>query len=168
MKAAFKQLLGGGIRQFGMVIALVALLAYFQWSTGGKVLTPTNAQNIINGNSYILILAIGMVLVIIAGHIDLSVGSVAAVTGIIVALSIRDWGIPWWVGVLLGIGVGVAIGSWQGMWVAYVGIPGFIATLAGMLIFRGANQEIGSSLTIPVPEEIQKLGAGYLPEWGPT
>ncbi|WP_051274627.1 multiple monosaccharide ABC transporter permease [Cellulomonas sp. URHD0024] len=168
MKAAFKQLLGGGIRQFGMVIALLALLGYFQWSTGGKVLTPTNAQNIINGNSYILILAIGMVLVIIAGHIDLSVGSVAAVVGISVALSIKDWGIPWWLGVLLGLGVGMAIGVWQGTWVAYVGIPGFIATLAGMLIFRGMNQEIGNNLSVPVPKEIQKLGAGYLPEWGPT
>ena len=168
MKDAFKQLLGGGIRQFGMVIALVVLVLYFQWSTGGKVLTPTNAQNIINGNSYILILAIGMVLVIIAGHIDLSVGSVAAVTGIVVALSIRDWGIPWYVGVLLGLAVGLAIGAWQGAWVAYIGIPGFITTLAGMLIFRGMNQYIGKNNTVPVPEGIQKLGSGYLPEWGPA
>ncbi|MDM7832476.1 multiple monosaccharide ABC transporter permease [Cellulomonas edaphi] len=168
MKEAFKQLLGGGIRQFGMVIALVALLVFFQWRTDGKVLTPTNAQNIINGNSYILILAVGMVLVIIAGHIDLSVGSVAAVTGIVVALAIRDWGISWWVGVLLGLGVGLVIGMWQGMWVAYVGIPGFITTLAGMLIFRGAQQVIGKSNSVPVPEGIQKMGSGYLPEWGPN
>jgi putative multiple sugar transport system permease protein len=168
MKDNIKLLLGGGLRQFGMVIALVALLAFFQIKTGGKVLTPTNAQNIINGNSYILILAVSMVLVIIAGHIDLSVGSVAAVVGIIVALSIRDWGIPWWVGVLLGLAVGLAIGAWQGFWVAYVGIPGFITTLAGMLIFRGMNQDIGKSNTIPVPEGIQKMGSGYLPEWGPN
>jgi putative multiple sugar transport system permease protein len=168
MKDNIKLLLGGGLRQFGMVIALVALLAFFQIKTGGKVLTPTNAQNIINGNSYILILAVGMVLVIIAGHIDLSVGSVAAVVGIIVALALRDWGIPWWVGVLLGLAVGLAIGAWQGFWVAYVGIPGFITTLAGMLIFRGMNQDIGKSNTIPVPLGIQKMGSGYLPEWGPN
>ncbi|MCV2395767.1 sugar ABC transporter permease [Actinotalea sp. M2MS4P-6] len=165
---SLKELFGGGARQFGMVFALLALVLIFQISTGGKVLTPTNVQNIINGNSYVLILAIGMVLVIIAGHIDLSVGSVAAVVGIIVALAIRDWGIPWWLGVLLGLAVGAVIGAWQGFWVAYVGIPGFITTLAGMMFFRGANQYIGKSNTIPVPKEIQYLGAGYLPEWGPN
>ena len=165
--SSLKQLFGGGIRQYGMVLALLALLAYFQIATGGLVLTPSNAQNIIIGNSYILILAIGMVLVIIAGHIDLSVGSVAAVTGIIVAIALRDWGIPWWAGILLGLAVGAVIGAWQGFWVAYVGIPGFITTLAGMMLFRGLNQRIGHSSTVPVPEELQQLGAGYLPEWGP-
>ncbi|WP_372594287.1 multiple monosaccharide ABC transporter permease [Actinotalea sp.] len=165
---SLKALLGGGARQFGMVFALIALTLIFQFATGGKVLTSSNAQNIINGNSYVLILAIGMVLVIIAGHIDLSVGSVAAVVGIVVALAIRDWGIPWWLGVLLGLSVGAVIGAWQGFWVAYVGIPGFITTLAGMMLFRGANQWIGKSNTIPVPKEIQYLGAGYLPEWGPA
>ena len=165
---SLKQLFSGGARQFGMVFALAALIAIFQVTTHSKVLTPTNAQNIINGNAYVLILAIGMVLVIIAGHIDLSVGSVAAVVGIVVALAIRDWGIPWWVGVLLGLAVGALIGAWQGAWVAYVGIPGFITTLAGMMLFRGANQYIGKSNTIPVPSQIQYLGAGYLPEWGPN
>jgi putative multiple sugar transport system permease protein len=164
---ALGQIFSGGARQFGMVFALLALVLVFQVATGGKVLTSTNMQNIINGNSYVLILAIGMVLVIIAGHIDLSVGSVAAVTGIIVALAIRDWGFPWWAGILLGLGVGAVIGAWHGFWVAYVGIPGFITTLAGMMLFRGANQYIGDSNTVPVPDEIQFLGAGYLPEWGP-
>jgi putative multiple sugar transport system permease protein len=162
------QIFSGGARQFGMIFALVALVGIFQVATGGKVLTPTNAQNIINGNSYVLILAIGMVLVIIAGHIDLSVGSVAAVVGIVVALAIRDWGIPWWLGVLLGLAVGAVIGAWQGFWVAYIGIPGFITTLAGMMLFRGANQYIGKSNSIPVPDEIRYLGAGHLPEWGPA
>lgn len=165
---SLKELFGGGARQFGMVFALAALVLFFQVFTGGKVLTPTNVQNIINGNSYVLILAIGMVLVIIAGHIDLSVGSVAAVTGIVVALAIRDWGIPWWLGIVVGLAVGAVIGAWQGFWVAYVGIPGFITTLAGMMFFRGANQYIGKSNTIPVPDEIQFLGAGYLPEFGPN
>ncbi|MBO1752104.1 sugar ABC transporter permease [Actinotalea sp. BY-33] len=165
---SLKEVFGGGARQFGMVFALVALIIVFHVATGGKVLTPTNVQNIINGNSYVLILAIGMVLVIIAGHIDLSVGSVAAVVGIIVALAIRDWGIPWWLGIVLGLAVGAVIGAWQGFWVAYVGIPGFITTLAGMMLFRGANQYIGKSNTVPVPAEIQFLGAGYLPEWGPS
>ena len=165
--SSIKQLLSGGARQFGMLFALLALIIFFQIATGGRVLTPSNAQNLLNGNSYILILAIGMVLVIIAGHIDLSVGSVAAVTGIIVALAIRDWGIPWWLGILLGLCVGAVIGAWQGFWVAYVGIPGFITTLAGMMIFRGLNQYIGKSNTVPVPTEIQWPGGGDLPASGP-
>lgn len=163
-----KQILGGDVRQFGMLFALLALILFFQWTTGGKVLTSSNAMNLLNGNSYVLILAIGMVMVIVIGHIDLSVGSVAAVVGIVVALAIRDWGIPWYLGVLLGVAVGMLIGAWQGFLLAYVGIPGFITTLAGMMLFRGANQVIGRSNTVPVPDEIQYLGAGYLPEWGPN
>ncbi|MBF4993131.1 sugar ABC transporter permease [Arthrobacter gandavensis] len=164
---AIKQLLSGNGRQFGMIFALVVLIGLFQWLTGGKTLTPTNMINLFNGNSYILILAVGMVFVIIAGHIDLSVGSVAAVTGILVAMAMRDWGIPWWAGILLGLLIGAAIGAWQGMWVAYVGIPAFIVTLAGMLIFRGANQYFGKSNTVPVPQDFQFIGAGYLWEVGP-
>ncbi|WP_404321411.1 multiple monosaccharide ABC transporter permease [Arthrobacter luteolus] len=165
---AVKQLLSGNGRQFGMIFALVVLIGLFQWLTSGKTLTPTNMINLFNGNSYILILAVGMVFVIIAGHIDLSVGSVAAFTGILVALAMRDWGIPWWGGILLGLVIGAAIGAWQGFWVAYVGIPAFIVTLAGMLIFRGANQWVGKSNTVPVPQEFQFIGAGYLPEVGPN
>jgi len=165
---SLKALFGGDVRQFTMLFALIALLLFFQVATGGKVLTPSNMMNLINGNSYVLILAIGMVMVIVVGHIDLSVGSVAAVVGIIVALTIRDWGIPWWLGILIGIAVGLVIGLWQGWWVAYVGVPGFIATLAGMMFFRGLNQYIGKSNSVPVPEQIQWLGGGYLPEWGPN
>ncbi|HSO92320.1 MAG TPA: multiple monosaccharide ABC transporter permease [Arthrobacter sp.] len=164
---ALKKLFGGNTRQFGMIFALVALIIFFQVATGGNTLTAGNVINLFNGNSYILILAIGMVLVIIAGHIDLSVGSVAAFVGVCVALMIRDWGIPWYLGVLLGLLLGVLIGAWQGFWTAYVGIPAFIVTLAGMLIFRGANQYVGKSNTIPVPAEFQKIGSGYLPEIGP-
>lgn len=165
---SIRSLFGGDPRQFSMLGALVILIMLFQVLTGGKVLTPSNMMNLINGNSYVLVLAIGMVMVIVVGHIDLSVGSVAAVTGIIVALALRDWGIPWWAGILLGLAVGAAIGMWQGYWVAYVGIPGFITTLAGMMIFRGLNQYIGDSNSIPVPEELQFLGGGYLWEWGPN
>ena len=150
-----------------MIFALVALIIFFQVATGGNTLTSGNVINLFNGNSYILILAIGMVLVIIAGHIDLSVGSVAAVVGVAVAIAMRDWGIPWYAGVLLGLGLGALIGAWQGFWTAYVGIPAFIVTLAGMLLFRGLNQFIGKSNTIPVPRDFQYLGSGYLPEIGP-
>ena len=165
---ALKKLFGGNTRQFGMIFALVALIVFFQIFTQGRTLTPGNVINLFNGNSYILILAIGMVLVIIAGHIDLSVGSVAAFVGVSVALAIRDWGLPWYMGVLFGLALGAVIGAWQGFWTAYVGIPAFIVTLAGMLLFRGFNQFVGKSNTIPVPNDFQYLGSGYLPEIGPN
>lgn len=158
-----KDLFGGDPRQFGMVFALVALVTFFQVQTDGLVLTSANLMNLLNGNAYILVLAVGMVLVIIAGHIDLSVGSVAAFAGIVLALAMRDWGLAPWAAVLLCLGVGALIGAWQGFWVAYVGIPAFVVTLAGMMLFRGANQALGHSNTIPVPDEIQYLGGGYLP-----
>jgi putative multiple sugar transport system permease protein len=165
---ALKKLFGGNTRQFGMIFALLALIILFQVLTGGLTLTPNNVINLFNGNSYILILAIGMVLVIIAGHIDLSVGSVAAFAGIVVAMTMRDWNLPWYAGILVGLVLGALIGAWQGFWVAYVGIPAFIVTLAGMLLFRGANQFVGKSNTVPVPEDFQFIGAGYLPEVGPN
>jgi putative multiple sugar transport system permease protein len=165
---ALKKLFGGNTRQFGMIFALVALIIFFQIFTEGRTLTPGNVINLFNGNSYILILAIGMVLVIIAGHIDLSVGSVAAFVGVSVALMIRDWGIPWYLGILFGLLLGALIGAWQGFWTAYVGIPAFIVTLAGMLLFRGFNQYVGKSNTIPVPNDFQYIGSGYLPEFGPN
>ena len=162
-----KDIFGGDTRQFGMIFALVALIVLFQIMTGGLVLKPENVINIFNGNSYILVMAIGMVLVIIAGHIDLSVGSVAAAVGIVVALLMRDTGIPWVLAVLVGLAVGALIGAWQGFWVASVGIPAFIVTLSGMMVFRGLNQFIGKSNTIPVGKDFQVIGAGYLPEVGP-
>ena len=157
---------GGSLKQFGILGALVAIIVIFQVWTGGKTLQPGNIINIVQQYSYILILAIGMVMVIIAGHIDLSVGSVAAFTGIIVALSMKDWNFPWWAAILLGLVVGALIGAWQGFWVAYVGVPAFIVTLAGMLIWRGGNQFIGDSATVPVGTEFQVIGKGYLPEFG--
>ncbi|GAA4113885.1 sugar ABC transporter permease [Knoellia locipacati] len=163
-----KEIFGGDTRQFGMIFALVFLIVLFQVLTDGLTLDPGNVINIFQGNSYILVMAIGMVLVIIAGHIDLSVGSVAAFAGIVVAIAMRDWGIPWPVGILLGLAIGALVGAWQGFWVAVVGIPAFIVTLAGMLIFRGANQYVGKSNTVPVGEGFQTIGAGYLPEVGPN
>ena len=159
-------LISRNLRQFGMVIALLLLLGYFQLRTG-VALTPGNIINIVQGNAYVLILAVGMVLVIIAGHIDLSVGSVAAFVGVVVALLIQDGGLPWYLAVLLGLLLGIAVGAWQGFWVAVVGIPAFIVTLAGMLLFRGLNQVFGKSTTIPVPDQIVYFGTASLPEVGP-
>ena len=163
-----RKIFGGGgqstLRQFGILGSLIVIIVIFQVLTDGLTLSPTNLINVVNQYSYILILAIGMVMVIIMGHIDLSVGSVAAFTGIIVAKSMAEWNFPWPLAILLGIAVGAAIGAWQGFWVAYIGVPAFIVTLAGMLIFRGGNQFIGQSTTVPVPHEFGIIGAGYLPE----
>jgi len=164
MKRDIRALFGGDFRQFGMIAALIAILLFFQIATGGKVLQAQNLMNLIAGNAYVLILAIGMVLVIIAGHIDLSVGSVAAFVGIVVAMTMKNFGLPPFLALILGIIVGLLVGSWQGFWVAQWGIPAFITTLAGMMIFRGANQFVGKSLTVPVPEFFQFFGAGYLPD----
>lgn len=163
-----KEVLGGDLRQFTMVFALVALLIGFDVLSDGRMLTSSNFQNLLSGNAYVLILAIGMVMVIVIGQIDLSVGSVAGVVGMVVALTIADWGIPWWLGVLIGLVAGALIGAWQGFWLAKVGIPGFITTLAGMMIFRGAVIWMSGSISVPVPRELTYLGAGYLPEWGPS
>jgi putative multiple sugar transport system permease protein len=166
-----KKIFGGGqsdLRQFGILFSLIAIIALFQFETGGKTLSSGNLINLVSQYSYILILAIGMVMVIIAGHIDLSVGSIAAFAGIVVAMSMQSWHLPWPLAILFGLFVGALIGAWQGWWVAYVGVPAFIVTLAGMLIFRGANQVLGNANTVPVPEGFTTIGAGYLPEIGPS
>jgi len=163
-----RELLGGNVRQYGMLGALIVLALFFQVISGGKMLTPSNAQNILNGNSYVLVLAIGMLFVIITGQIDLSVGSVAAVVGICTALSINFWNFPWWLGILFGLVIGILIGMWQGSWLAFVGVPGFITTLAGYMLFRGLYQYVGKASSQPAPPEIRFIGGGYLPEWGPN
>ncbi|MFJ1807058.1 MULTISPECIES: multiple monosaccharide ABC transporter permease [unclassified Streptomyces] len=165
-----KNLFGGttsNARQFGMISTLVAIVLLFQIWTDGLTLTSGNLIAVVSQYSYILILAIGMLMVIVAGHIDLSVGSVAAFTGIVVAKAMQEYDLPWPLGILLGLLVGAAIGAWQGFWVAYIGVPAFIVTLAGMLLFRGGNQYIGNADTVPVPEGFRKIGAGFLPEVGP-
>ena len=156
------------VRQYGMVFSLIAIIALFYFTTDGVVLSSVNLVNVVSQYSYILILAIGMVMVIIAGHIDLSVGSVAAFVGIVVAKTMSDWGIAWPVGIVVGLVAGILVGMWQGFWVSRVMVPAFIVTLAGMLIFRGLNQVIGQSQTVPVPEGFKVIGRGYLPQVGPN
>lgn len=147
----------------GIFIALIAVVALFAILTDGIILRPQNISNLVVQNGYILVLAIGMVMVIIAGHIDLSVGSVAAFVGACSGVFAVNWGLPWWLAVVLSLAIGAAVGAWQGFWVAYAGIPAFIVTLAGMLIFRGlalvvlGNQNIGS-----FPTEYRALGNGFL------
>ncbi len=158
--------LGGNFRQYGMMIALAALIVLFEVMTNGLFLQPRNVTSLLIQNGYVLILAIGMVMVIIAGHIDLSVGSVCAFVGATVAMSMKLWHLPWPIAILLGIALGILVGMWQGFWTAYVGIPAFIVTLAGMLLFRGLDLMILNAESIVVPEDFQKIANGYLPEIG--
>ncbi|WP_020674126.1 multiple monosaccharide ABC transporter permease [Amycolatopsis nigrescens] len=150
-------------RQSGIYVAFALIVVLFEVLTGGALLEPQNISNIIVQNSYVLILAIGMILVIIAGHIDLSVGSVVAMTGAVSAVLTVDFGLPWPLALLITLAVGAAIGAWQGYWVAYFGIPAFIVTLAGMLAFRAltltvlGNQGIG-----PFPDAIRTLSNGFV------
>lgn len=165
---ALKQVFGGKLQQYTMALALIALVVVFNVISGGRMLTSSNFQNLISGNAYVLILAIGMVMVIVIGQIDLSVGSVAGFVGMSVAISIAQYGFPWWAGLLLGLVLGVLVGMWHGFWLAKMGIPGFITTLAGMMIFRGLVIWMSHSISVPVPAQFSYLGAGYLPEWGPA
>jgi putative multiple sugar transport system permease protein len=156
-------LLTRNLRQSGIYIAFFAVVVLFAILTGGTSLSPGNITNIILQYSYVLVLAIGMVIVIIAGHIDLSVGSVVALAGAVSAVLVIKNGAPWWVGVLAALAVGIAVGMWQGFWVAYVGIPAFIVTLAGMLIFRGMTQQVLANTSLsPFPAEYQKVASGFL------
>ncbi|WP_062313083.1 multiple monosaccharide ABC transporter permease [Demequina rhizosphaerae] len=160
--ANIRELLTRNIRTSGIYIAFVAIVALFFFLTGGTSLSPQNVTNLVLQYSYILILAIGMVMVIIAGHIDLSVGSVVAVTGAISAVLVIKHDVPWWGGVLAALGTGVLIGAWQGFWVAFVGIPAFITTLAGMLLFRGLTLLVLGNISLsPFPAQYQKIASGF-------
>ncbi|GAA1917147.1 sugar ABC transporter permease [Arthrobacter gandavensis] len=155
------------LSQYGILAALVVIVLLFQVLTGGRLLYPGNVSNLIQQNAYVLILAIGMVMVIIAGHIDLSVGSVVATVGAIAALAMNNWGMPWWAAVILSLLVGALIGAWQGFWVAFVGIPAFIVTLAGMLVFRGVALILLTGGTISgLPRPFNAIGNGTLPATG--
>ncbi|MEU0549026.1 multiple monosaccharide ABC transporter permease [Micromonospora sp. NPDC005979] len=151
------------LRQSGIYVALVVILALFAVLTDGVSLSPGNITNIVLQYSYILVLAIGMVILIIGGHIDLSVGSVVALTGAVSAVLVIQQGHPWWLGVLAALAVGIAVGAWHGFWVAYAGIPAFIVTLAGMLLFRGLTLRVLDNISLsPFPAEYQKVAAGFL------
>ncbi|CAN2225356.1 XylH ABC-type xylose transport system, permease component [Candidatus Nanopelagicaceae bacterium] len=168
------RLKGVDLRQNAIFLALLMLIAYFAVTTPEHAsLTPDNWSNLVVQNGYILVLAIGMVMIIIAGHIDLSVGSVAAFIGAVSGiLAVRpleqsgwDWlpASPWFVAIFGAILVGALVGMWQGFWVAYMGIPAFIVTLAGMLLFRGlALMTLQNSNIGPFPDAFRAIGNGFV------
>ncbi|MEU0558900.1 multiple monosaccharide ABC transporter permease [Dactylosporangium sp. NPDC049742] len=152
------------LRQSGIYIAFAAIVVLFEVLTSGSLLEPQNISNIVVQNSYILILAIGMILIIIAGHIDLSAGSVVAVTGAVAAVLMVDLDVPWPVAILATLAVGALIGAWQGFWIAYFGIPAFIVTLAGMLVFRALTMTVlGNQGIGPFPDDVRTLANGFTP-----
>ncbi|MFD6759530.1 multiple monosaccharide ABC transporter permease [Streptomyces roseolus] len=156
------------MRQYGMLFALGLIVLLFQVWTGGDLLLPRNVSNLVLQNSYILILAIGMMIVIISGHIDLSVGSLMALVGGLGAVLMVEHHVSWPVAVLLTLLLGAAAGALQGFFIAYVGIPSFIVTLAGMLLFRGLTEIFLKGQTLgPFPDGLQKVANGFLPEVGP-
>ena len=159
--------LTGQLRQIGLFIALIIIVVFFQITTAGITLAPINVSNLVVQNSYILILAIGMVMVIIAGHIDLSVGSVVAFIGAMSGVMITQWDLPWPIAIVFCLVLGALVGAWQGFWIAYFGIPAFIVTLAGMLAFRGAAQiALQNQQISPFPNAFRDLGSGFLPSFG--
>ena len=153
------------LREYGLLVALIAIMAFFQVVTGGVLLRPVNITNLFLQNSYIIIMALGMLLVIVSGHIDLSVGSVMGFVGALAAVMIVQMGMPVWAAMAICLVTGMVIGAVQGYFVAYWKIPSFIVTLAGMLVFRGlslwllAGQSVG-----PFPQDFQLLSTGFIPD----
>jgi putative multiple sugar transport system permease protein len=160
---AVSEYLGKNVRQYGIWGALVAIIVLFEVLTHGLLLMPDNVASLVQQNAYVMILAIGMVMVIVAGHIDLSVGSVVAFIGGLVGIMMEKWGLPWLVAVLLALVIGALVGAWQGYWIAYVGIPAFIVTLAGMLIFRGLAIVLVGTTIAGLPDGFNAISNGYLP-----
>ena len=141
------------IRQYGILFALIIIMLFFQVVTGGILFKPVNLTNLFLQNSHIVILAVGMLLVIVAGHIDLSVGSVAAFVGALAGIMSVKMGLPTPVVVVLSLAAGAVIGGIQGYWIAYWKIPSFIVTLAGMFFLRGVSYLV-SEESIPINHPI--------------
>ncbi|MES2969025.1 MAG: multiple monosaccharide ABC transporter permease [Pseudomonadota bacterium] len=161
--------LGGHLRENGMIIALVAIVVFFlimvRLREGVDFLSAQNITNLFLQNSYVIIMALGMLLVIVAGHIDLSIGSVVGFTGAVAAvLSVNmDW--PVWAVIPTCLFVGLLIGAAQGYWIAYWRIPSFIVTLAGMLVFRGLTLWLLNGQNVgPFPKSFQSLSTGFIPD----
>jgi putative multiple sugar transport system permease protein len=164
-RASTQAALKENLRDYGLVLALIAIMVFFQFMTGGILFLPVNLTNVVLQNSYIIVMALGMLLVIVAGHIDLSVGSVAGFIGAVAAVLMVDYDFNPLLAGLAGIAVGAVIGGAQGYFIAYMKIPSFIVTLAGMLVFKGLLLALlGGRSVGPFPTEFQMLSAGFIPD----
>jgi putative multiple sugar transport system permease protein len=164
-RASTQSALKDSLRDYGLVLALIAIMLFFQWQTAGVLFKPVNLTNLILQNSYIIIMALGMLLVIVAGHIDLSVGSVSGFIGAVAAVMMVQYKLDPALTVLACLAIGAVVGASQGMWIAYFKIPSFIVTLAGMLVFKGLALWLLSGRSLgPFPPEFQLLSAGFIPD----
>lgn len=164
-KASAQAAIKENFRQYGLVVALIVIMLFFQYMTNGILFLPVNLTNLVLQNSYIVVMALGMLLVIVAGHIDLSVGSVAGFIGAVAAVLMVDYGFNPLVAGLVCIAVGGVIGGAQGYFIAYMKIPSFIVTLSGMLVFKGLLLWLlGGRSVGPFPTEFQMLSAGFIPD----
>jgi putative multiple sugar transport system permease protein len=162
-----KYIFKNNIRQYAMLIALVVIMIFFQIATAGILLVPMNVTNLVLQNAYVFILAIGMTLCILTGgNIDLSVGSIVAFIGALCGTFIVTMKMNMVLGLVLALLCGLAIGVWQGFWIAFLRIPAFIVTLAGMLVFRGLTVSLLKGLTVgPFPEAFQKISSGFVADF---
>ena len=157
--------LKANLREYGLLFALIAIMAFFQIVTGGTLLRPINLTNLLLQNSYIVIMALGMLIVIVSGHIDLSVGSVMGFIGALAAVMVVNWDMPISVTMVVCVIAGGVIGGAQGYWIAYWKIPSFIVTLAGMLVFRGLSLWLLEGQSVgPFPREFQIIATGFVPD----
>ncbi|BBE70691.1 multiple monosaccharide ABC transporter permease [Oharaeibacter diazotrophicus] len=153
------------MRQYGMLLALAVIMAFFGFATDGILFRPVNLTNVISQNSYIVIMSLGMLLIIVAGHIDLSVGYLSGFVGAMAATMMVPWGFNPALAFVLCLVVGGAIGAVQGYFVAYQKIPSFIVTLAGMLVFRGLMIALLGSVSIRIPDGFQRIANGFIPDF---
>jgi putative multiple sugar transport system permease protein len=164
-KPAHSGFVKNNLRDYGMLISLVAIMVLFQVLTDGTLLRPLNLTNLVLQNSYIVIMALGMLLVIVAGHIDLSVGSVCGFIGALAAVLMVNLGWHFVPAALVSLVAGGLIGAAQGWFVAYARIPSFIVTLAGMLVFKGLCLALLQGQSVgPFPVEFQRLSSGFIPD----
>ncbi|TQM94422.1 multiple monosaccharide ABC transporter permease [Roseinatronobacter monicus] len=160
------------LREYGLLFALIAVMVFFQITTNGTLLRPVNITNLLLQNSYIVIMALGMLIVIVSGNIDLSVGSVMGFIGALAAVLIVSMGLPLMLAVVICLVAGGLIGAAQGYWIAYWKIPSFIVTLAGMLVFRGLSLWLLQGQSVgPFPREFQVIATGFVADpfpaaWG--
>jgi putative multiple sugar transport system permease protein len=160
--------LKSNLREYGMLLSLLAIMLFFQVVTEGTLLRPLNLTNLVLQNSYIVIMALGMLLVIVTGHIDLSVGSVAGFIGAVAAVLMVGYGVHFIPAAIICLALGGLIGAAQGYWVAYFKIPSFIVTLAGMLVFKGLALAVLQGQSVgPFPITFQKLSSGFITELVP-
>ena len=159
-------LIKANIRDYMMYIALVVIMLFFTWRTGGSFIQARNLSNLINQAGYVAVLAIGMTLILILKHIDLSVGYVAGFCGAVAAILMTQSGVNEWVAIIVVLAVGLLIGLYQGLLVTRVGVPAFVTTLAGMFMFRGLlNLTLQKTGTIIVPnEKFNALSNGFIPD----